>query len=65
MIDEAVFPGARDVACDPVGIERRGVDIDAPAGLDQLRHDQSDDKRQGRYGLDIKERLDPDPADLT
>src|SRR5205085_2321045 len=64
MRDNAFFFGAADVACHRLWIERRRVDVEALARLQQLADDQADRQRQGRNRLEVEQRLDADAADL-
>jgi hypothetical protein len=64
MRDDPLLLGAGDVARNELGIERRRIDVEALAGLQDLADDQADSERQGRDRFEIEQRLDADAADL-
>src|SRR5947199_1566596 len=64
VADHALFLGAANKAGDGIGIERRRVDIESPARLQNFPDDEPNGERQRRYGFEIDEGLDADPADL-
>ena len=49
---------------DGAGIERRRIDIEAGARLEQIHHQQADQQRHARYDFEVQDRLDADAADL-
>ena len=64
VADHTLFLGAANKAGDGIGIERRRVDIESPARLQNFPDDEPNGERQRRYGFEIDEGLDADPADL-
>ncbi len=62
--DDALLLGLRDVGRDRLGIERRGIDVEAVAGLQYLADQEADRERERRHRLEIEQRLDADAADL-
>ena len=65
MADDAFLLGRGDVTRHRLGIERRRIDVESLAGLQQLANDQPDGERDGGNSLEIKQRLDADAADLA
>ncbi|MGX1319842.1 hypothetical protein AB7M17_003295 [Bradyrhizobium sp. USDA 377] len=63
MGDDALFLGLGDVGRDRARVDRRGVDVEAVSGLEDLADQQTDCERDGRDRLEIDQRLQPDPAD--
>jgi hypothetical protein len=64
MIDEAFFLALGHVTRDGLGIERRWIDVETRAGLDDFADQQPDAQRQGRDRFEIEQRFQTDAADL-
>jgi hypothetical protein len=65
MADDAFLLGRGDVIRHRLGIECRRIDVETLAGLEQLADQEPDSECDGGYSLEIKQRLDADPADLA
>ncbi len=52
------------VAGDGAGIDMRGVDVHADAGLHHIHDDEADDERDGREDLEVDDSPHADPTDL-
>ncbi|MGY4357661.1 hypothetical protein ACVW0J_004154 [Bradyrhizobium sp. i1.7.7] len=52
------------IGVERLGVERRGIDVHAVAGTEEIGEQQTDHEGDRRHHLEIDQRLDADPADL-
>jgi hypothetical protein len=64
MRDDAFLLGAADIAGHVLGVERRDIDIESAARLNDSADEEADGQRDGRDDLEIEQRLDADAADF-
>ncbi|MNM98215.1 hypothetical protein D3C81_1107410 [compost metagenome] len=63
-LDRALAVCLRHVLRDRLGVQRRRIDIEAHARLEQVRGAQADQQREGRHHFKVEQRLAADAADL-
>jgi hypothetical protein len=56
--------GIAGIIGERLGIERRGIDVHAVAGSEQIGEQEADHERDRGHDLEIDQRLDADPPDL-